>query len=51
MILTLWATQTRKEKSKDNNINVIFKRIGFCFGNLWPQDYTPNHKGSSQDND
>jgi hypothetical protein len=29
MILTLWATETRKEKSKENNINVIFKRIGF----------------------
>jgi hypothetical protein len=51
MILTLWATKTKKEKSKDNNINVIFKRIGSCFGNLWPHAYTPNHKGSSQDND
>jgi len=51
MILTLWATKTRKEKSKGNNINVIFKRISFCFGNLWPQAYTPNHKGSSHDND
>jgi hypothetical protein len=51
MILTLWARETRKEKSKDNNINLIFKRIGFYFGNLWPQAYTPNHKGSSQDND
>jgi hypothetical protein len=49
MILTLWGTETRKEKSKDNNSNVIFKRISFGFGNLWPQDYTPNHKGSSQD--
>ncbi len=50
MILTLWAKEIRKNKSKDY-INVIFKRIGFCFGNLWPHAYTPKHKGSSQDND
>jgi len=48
MILTLWARETKKEKSKNNNINLIFKRIGFCFGNLWPQAYTPNHTGSSR---
>jgi hypothetical protein len=36
MILTLWARKTKKEKSKEKNINLIFKRIGFCFGNLWP---------------